>query len=58
MVSPLTQARKDRNWSQARLIAQLRLAGRAAGMTLPDDAVLRVTLSRWENGITGPTTFT
>ena len=54
MVSPLTQARKDRNWSQARLIAQLRLAGRAAGVTLPDDSALRVTLSRWENGQNRP----
>ena len=50
MVSPLTQARKDRNWSQARLLAQLRLVARAAGMTLSDDTVLRVNLSRWENG--------
>src|SRR5215203_5882992 len=50
MDSPLTQARKDRNWSQARLIAQLRLAARAAGKTLSDDTVLRVNLSRWENG--------
>src|SRR5215203_4967000 len=50
MDSPLTQARKDRNWSQARLIAQLRLAARAAGEVLPDDDKLRVNLSRWENG--------
>ena len=50
MDSPLTQARKDRNWSQARLMAQLRLAARAAGEVLPDDDKLRVNLSRWENG--------
>ena len=50
MDSPLTQARKDRKWSQARLIAQLRLAARADGTTLPEDSTLRVTLSRWENG--------
>lgn len=50
MDSPLAQARKDRSWSQARLILQLRLAGRAAGITLPEDTTLRVMLSRWENG--------
>lgn len=50
MDSPLTQARKDRDWSQARLLAQLRLAARAAGKVLPDDDKLRVNLSRWENG--------
>src|SRR3712207_2929963 len=50
MDSPLTQARKDRNWSQARLIAQLKLAARSAGKVLPDDDKLRVSLSRWENG--------
>jgi transcriptional regulator with XRE-family HTH domain len=50
MDSPLAKARKDRNWSQARLILQLRLSGRAAGITLPADSTLRVMLSRWENG--------
>ena len=50
MNSPLAQARRDRNWSQARLLAQLRLAARAAGKALPDDDKLRVNLSRWENG--------
>lgn len=54
MVSSLSQARKDRNWSQARLIAQLQLAGRAAGVPLPEASTLRVTLSRWENGQNRP----
>ena len=50
MDSPITSARRDRGWSQARLLYQLRVAGHAAGINLPDDDKLRVTLSGWENG--------
>jgi hypothetical protein len=46
----IAQARRERRWSQLRLLHQLRLAGQAAGVALPDDATLRITLSGWENG--------
>jgi transcriptional regulator with XRE-family HTH domain len=46
----IAQARHERGWSQLRLLGQLRLAPQAAGIALPDDAALRITLSGWENG--------
>jgi transcriptional regulator with XRE-family HTH domain len=43
-------ARRERRWSQLRLFHQRRVAGEAAGVALPDDATLRITLSGWEHG--------
>jgi transcriptional regulator with XRE-family HTH domain len=48
--SKIAQARHERGWSQLSLIHQLRVAGRAAGVPVPDDVALRITLSGWENG--------
>jgi transcriptional regulator with XRE-family HTH domain len=46
----IAQARRERGWSQLRLLGQLRLVAQAAGIALSDDAALRITLSGWENG--------
>lgn len=49
-VVPLSKAR---NWTRARLILEMRRAGRQHGMELPDDASLRRMIRLWSTGERG-----
>lgn len=42
--------RRERGWSQSRLLHALREGATSRGLTLASDASLKVALSRWENG--------
>jgi transcriptional regulator with XRE-family HTH domain len=50
MPTRLAAARKSRGWTQQRLLTALRRQAAQEGIDVPPDAVLRVTLSGWENG--------
>lgn len=54
MSTRLQAARKDRGWSQTKLISLMRARARAGGDELPSDDNLKTMLSRWENGHVAP----
>lgn len=57
MTSRLRDARLRRGWSQMRLISELQTAAARRGARLPDTAVLKTQISRWENGRREPDAF-
>jgi len=50
METRLKAAREARQWSQLRLLSELRKRGRARGIPMPTQASLKTAISRWENG--------
>jgi hypothetical protein len=49
-VLPLQQLRKDRGWSQMKLIHRLRATAAEQGITLPVQGSLKTMVCRWEHG--------
>jgi transcriptional regulator with XRE-family HTH domain len=50
-------ARRDRDWSQTRLIAELERVAKRRNVTLPTRETLKSRVSRWENGHAKPDDF-
>jgi transcriptional regulator with XRE-family HTH domain len=57
MASRIKEARRDRDWSQTRLIAEMERAAGRRGKTLPSRETLKSRISRWENGHSTPDDF-
>ncbi|RLL68888.1 hypothetical protein D7M15_20955 [Streptomyces sp. Z26] len=50
-------ARRDRGWSQSRLVNELRRLAARRGQALPSDASVKRRVASWENGHSGPDEF-
>src|SRR3954454_22528991 len=57
MPSRIKAARKERNWSQGRLIAELERVAARRGTQLPGRETLKSRISRWENNHARPDEF-
>jgi transcriptional regulator with XRE-family HTH domain len=57
MTNRIRAARKDRDWSQTRLIAELERVAKRRNVTLPTRETLKSRVSRWENGHARPDDF-
>jgi transcriptional regulator with XRE-family HTH domain len=57
MTSRIKGARKERGWSQTRLIAELAKIADRRGVTLPSRETMKARVSRWENGHSKPDEF-
>ena len=57
MSTRIREARKSREWSQTRMIAELERVASRRGLTLPSRDTLKSRVSRWENGHTKPDDF-
>ena len=57
MTSRIKAARKEREWSQTRLISELELVAGRRGDTLPSRETMKSRVSRWENGHVKPDEF-
>jgi transcriptional regulator with XRE-family HTH domain len=57
MANRIKAARKERGWSQTRLIAELERVAARRGMTLPSRETLKSRVSRWENNHARPDEF-
>jgi transcriptional regulator with XRE-family HTH domain len=57
MTSRIKAARKDREWSQTRLIGELERVAHRRGQTLPSRETLKARVSRWENNHAAPDEF-
>lgn len=57
MTSRIRTARRDREWSQTRLIAELQRVALRRGIALPSLETLKSRVSRWENGHATPDEF-
>src|SRR6476659_2918325 len=57
MTSRIRTARRDRDWSQTRLIAELQRVALRRGIALPSLETLKSRVSRWENGHSVPDEF-
>lgn len=53
----LRTARKNRGWSQPRLVSELRRLAAAQGQSLPTDASVKRRIASWENGHSVPDEF-
>src|SRR4051794_32196423 len=54
MVSRIKEARRQREWSQARLISELERIAARGGRSLPSRETLKSRISRWENSHAKP----
>lgn len=57
MASRIKEARRQRGWSQPRLIAEMERAAQRRGTTLPSRETLKSRVSRWENNHARPDEF-
>lgn len=57
MTSRIRNARREREWSQTRLIAELQRVARRRDISLPSLETMKSRVSRWENGHATPDDF-